>query len=101
MGRKKRDQCRLFYEFRLEDRISDNHLLRRMNVFVTVALDDLHKVLERYFSEIGSHRRQGGYSKNHDRSVPAALRPAAARACTYVSCVHHIPSAPASPPSQG
>jgi len=35
MGRQRRDQGRLFYEFRLEDRIPDNHLLRRINVFVT------------------------------------------------------------------
>src|SRR5215813_11436747 len=45
MGRQRRDQGALFYEFRLEDRIPQNHLLRRMNVFVTVALDDLHKHL--------------------------------------------------------
>jgi transposase len=53
MGRQRRDQGRLFYEFRLEDRIPENHLLRRMNVFVTVALADLHKELEPYYSEIG------------------------------------------------
>ena len=46
MGRRRRDQGRLFYEFRLEDRIPENHLLRRMNVFVTAALADLHKELE-------------------------------------------------------
>lgn len=33
MGRQRRDQGQLFYEFRLEDRIPENHLLRRMNVF--------------------------------------------------------------------
>ena len=38
MGRQRRDQGRLFYEFRLEDRIPENHLLRRINVFVMVAL---------------------------------------------------------------
>jgi hypothetical protein len=38
LGRQRRDQGRLFYEFRLEDRIPENHLLRRMNVFVTAAL---------------------------------------------------------------
>ena len=43
MGRRRRDQGKLFYEFRLEDRIPANHLLRRMNVFATVALADLHK----------------------------------------------------------
>ena len=53
MGRQRRDQGRLFYEFRLEDRIPENHLLRRMNVFVTVALADLHKELKPYYSDIG------------------------------------------------
>jgi transposase len=53
MGRQRRDQGRLFYEFRLEDRIPDNHLLRRMNVFITVALADLHRELEPYYSDIG------------------------------------------------
>jgi transposase len=53
MGRRRRDQGRLFYEFRLEDRIPGNHLLRRMNVFVTVALADLHKELEPHYSDIG------------------------------------------------
>ena len=53
MGRQRRDQGRLFYEFRLEDRIPENHLLRRMNVFVTVALADLHKELEPHYSGIG------------------------------------------------
>jgi hypothetical protein len=53
MGRQRRDQGRLFYGFRLEDRIPENHLLRRINVFVTVALADLHKELERHYSEIG------------------------------------------------
>jgi hypothetical protein len=47
MGRQRRDQGRLLYEFRLEDRIPEGDLLRRMNVFVTVALLDLHKGLER------------------------------------------------------
>jgi transposase len=53
MGRQRRDQGRLFYEFRLEDRIPENHLLRRMNVFVTVALSDLHKELKPHYSDIG------------------------------------------------
>jgi transposase len=53
MGRQRRDQGRLFYEFRLEDRIPENHLLRRMNVFATVALADLHKELEPHYSDIG------------------------------------------------
>jgi transposase len=53
MGRRRRDQGKLFYEFRLEDRIPANHLLRRMNVFVSAALADLHTTLEPYYSEIG------------------------------------------------
>jgi transposase len=53
MGRRRRDQGKLFYEFRLEDRIPADHLLRRMNVFVAVALADLHKDLEAYYSDIG------------------------------------------------
>jgi transposase len=53
MGRQRRDQGRLFYEFRLESRIPENHLLRRINVFVTVALADLHKELEPHYSDIG------------------------------------------------
>jgi hypothetical protein len=53
MGRQRRDQGRLFYEFRLEDRIPENHLLRRMNVFVAVALGDLHKELEPHYSDFG------------------------------------------------
>lgn len=53
MGRRRRDQGKLFYEFRLEDRIPEDHLLRRMNVFVAVALADLHKELEPYYSGIG------------------------------------------------
>lgn len=53
MGRRKRDQGKLFYEFRLEDRIPKEHLLRRMNVFVTAALGDLHKTLKPFYSDIG------------------------------------------------
>lgn len=53
MGRRKRDQGKLFYEFRLDDRIPKNHLLRRMNVFVTLALSDLHKELAAHYSEVG------------------------------------------------
>jgi transposase len=47
VGRRRRDQGRLFYEFRLEDRIPENHL------FVTVAFEDLHKELEPHYSDIG------------------------------------------------
>jgi transposase len=53
MGRQRRDQGRLFYEFRLDDRIPANHLLRRINVFVTAAFCDLHKELAPHYSDIG------------------------------------------------
>jgi hypothetical protein len=52
MGRRRRDQGKLFYEFRLEVRLPEDHLLRRMSVFVAVALADLHKELEPYYSDI-------------------------------------------------
>jgi len=45
MGRQDRDQGRLFYEFNLDDVIPRDHLLRRMNGFVTAALGDLHQQL--------------------------------------------------------
>jgi transposase len=53
MGRQRRDQGKLFYEFRLDDRIPQNHLLRRIDLFVTAALADLHHELELYYSDIG------------------------------------------------
>ena len=53
MGRQRRDQGRLFYEFRLDDRVPQNHLLRRIDVFVTAALADLHQELEPFYGDIG------------------------------------------------
>jgi transposase len=53
MGRQRGDQASLFYEFRLDDRVPKNHLLRRMNVFVTSALADVHEQLDPHYSEIG------------------------------------------------
>jgi hypothetical protein len=37
MGRQRRDQGKLFYEFRLDDRIPQNHLLRLIDVFVKIS----------------------------------------------------------------
>jgi hypothetical protein len=37
----------------LDDRIPKNHLLGRIDVFVTAALADLHEELEPYYSDIG------------------------------------------------
>ena len=53
MGRQSGDQAILFYEFRLDDRVPKNHLLRRINVFVTSALADVHEQPDPYYSEIG------------------------------------------------
>ena len=51
MGRQDRDQGQLFYEFNLDEVISKEHLLRRMNVFVTGVLADLHQQLRPFYSE--------------------------------------------------
>ena len=53
MGRQDRDQGQLFYEFNLDEVIPKEHLLRRMNVFVTGVLADLHQQLRPFYSEIG------------------------------------------------
>src|SRR5215470_18048413 len=53
MGRRSGDQASLFYEFRLDDRVPKNHLLRRINAFVMAALADVHEQLDPYYSEIG------------------------------------------------
>jgi transposase InsO family protein len=53
MGRQQCDQGKLFCDHRLDDRIPKHHLLRRMNVFVTAALADLHAELEPHYSDIG------------------------------------------------
>jgi hypothetical protein len=53
MGRRDRDQASLFYDFNLDDVIPENHLLRRIDVFVTRVLADVHKQLEAFYSDIG------------------------------------------------
>jgi transposase len=53
MGRQDRDQGQLFYEFSLDDMIPTDHLLRRINVFATAVLADLHHQLKAFYSEIG------------------------------------------------
>src|SRR5438094_1087360 len=53
MGRQTSDQASLFYEFRLDERVPKNHLLRRINIFVTAALADVHGQLGPYYSEMG------------------------------------------------
>jgi len=53
MGRQDRDQASLFYDFNLDDVIPANHLLRRLDVFVTAVLGDLHAELQPFYSDIG------------------------------------------------
>jgi hypothetical protein len=53
MGRRRQNQDKLFYEFHLDGRIPQDRLLRRIDVFVTAALADLHQEVEPYYSDIG------------------------------------------------
>lgn len=53
MGRRDRDQASLFYDFNLDDIIPENHLLCRIDVFVTIVLADVHKQLQAFYSDIG------------------------------------------------
>ena len=52
MGRRI-EQWSLFYQFRLDERVPKDHLLRRIDRFATAALADIHDRLEPYYSEIG------------------------------------------------
>jgi transposase len=53
MGRQERDQRQLFYEFSLDEMIPADHLVRRINVFATAVLVDLHEQLKPFYSDIG------------------------------------------------
>ena len=53
MGRQDRDQRQLFYDFSLDEMIPTDHLLRRINVFATAVLADLHQQLKAFYSDIG------------------------------------------------
>jgi transposase len=53
MGRRDRDQGKLFYEFNLDDMVPKDHLLRRMDVFVTAVLADLPLQMRPFYSDIG------------------------------------------------
>jgi hypothetical protein len=53
MGRQTADQAALFYEFRLEDRVPEGHLLRRINVVIAPVFAGLHQQLARYYSSTG------------------------------------------------
>ena len=53
MGRQTGDQSQLFYLFNLERRISEGHLLRRINPIVTGVMADLRERLAPFYSDIG------------------------------------------------
>ena len=53
IGRQDRVQGQLFYEFSLDEMIPTDHLLRRINVFATAVLTDLHDQLKPFYSVIG------------------------------------------------
>ena len=53
MGRRRGDQTSLFCQFRLDERVSKDHLLRRVDGFVTVAVTDMRERLRPYYSDIG------------------------------------------------
>ena len=48
MGRRG-EQWSLFYQFRLDERVPKDHLLRRIDRFATAALADIHNWLEPYY----------------------------------------------------
>jgi len=53
MGRQTADQAQLFYSFNLDERIPKTHLLRRIDVFATKALADVHRELAGFYSHTG------------------------------------------------
>jgi transposase len=53
MGRHTADQGTFFYEFRLEERVPEQHLLRRINAVIATVLSGLHKDLAPYYSSTG------------------------------------------------
>ena len=53
MSRRSGDQPSFIYQFRLDERVPKDHLLRRIDRFVTPTLADMHERLQPYYSEIG------------------------------------------------
>jgi transposase len=53
MGRQRNDQAQFFYSFRLDERVPADHLLRKINVFVTQALADVHREIASFYSHTG------------------------------------------------
>ena len=53
MGRQRADQAQFFYSFHLEGRVPASHLLRKINVFVSEALADVHREMAVFYSHTG------------------------------------------------
>ena len=51
MGRRKQGQGQLFYEFRLDDAVPDDHLVRKIKVLLDLSW--VYAALAPYYSEIG------------------------------------------------
>jgi hypothetical protein len=51
--RQPNDQAQFFYSFHLEERIPASHLLRKINVFVTRALANIHGEIAAFYSHTG------------------------------------------------
>ena len=71
MGRQDRDQGQLFYEFSLDQMIPTDHLLRRINVFATAVLADLHHQLKA--GVLQRHRSTLSRSRADDPDAPGRL----------------------------
>src|ERR1700716_4445040 len=53
MGRQDRGQRQLYFTLSLDEIVPVDHLLRRINVFATAVLADLHEQLRGFYSDIG------------------------------------------------
>src|SRR6201988_5371681 len=53
MGRQRADQAQFLYSFHLEGRVPVSHLLRKINVFVSEALADVHREMAVFYSHTG------------------------------------------------
>jgi len=71
MGRQDRDQRQLFYEFSLDEIIPADHLLRRINVFATAVLADLHEQLKAFYSDLGRPSVESGPSVSRWNRTPS------------------------------
>jgi hypothetical protein len=69
MGRQRDDQAQFFYALHLEERVPAGHLLSRIDVFVTPALDDIHREITAFYSHTGrpnSNQIQHVNGGNHE-----------------------------------